>query len=124
MEKTHANNILPILIAQGKDRKDIVFIKVGNRSDWNLYLMVNEYYFFKLWKDSGLDIIGVVSYAAKYSACNNIELTWSLMCKTLIAMIHLSVLEGDSTPPWKKTELIKNERRDFFSRIKEIISAQ
>ena len=76
-------------------------------------MKVNEYYFFKLWKYSGLDIIGVVSYAAKYSVYNNIEHTWSLISKNLFAMILLSVLERDSTHPWKQTELIKDERRHF-----------
>ena len=59
MEKTHANDILPMLLAQVKDKKHIAFIKVGNGSDWNRRSMVNEYYFFKPWKGSDLDIIDV-----------------------------------------------------------------
>ena len=46
----HASNILSMLLARVNDGKGVTFIKVDNRSDWNLHLMVHDYYFFKLWK--------------------------------------------------------------------------
>ena len=64
---------MPILSAQVKDGKTVAFIKVDNGSDWNIHSVVNSLYLFHLQRDSGLDILGVVSYAAKYSAYNQIE---------------------------------------------------
>ena len=59
--QTHANDLLPILLAQVKDGKTVAFIKVDNGSDWNVRSLVNSLYLCRLWKDSGLDILGVVS---------------------------------------------------------------
>ena len=81
LAETHANDILPMLKTQVKDEKSIAFIKVDNGSDWNLHLFINELYFCRLWIDSGLDVLGVVSYAPRYSAYNNIEHLWSPMSK-------------------------------------------
>ena len=53
-----------MLFARVKDGKVVTFIKVNNASDWNLHSMVKSYYFFKLWKESDVDFLGVVSYAA------------------------------------------------------------
>ena len=50
-----------------KFTQSVAFIKVDNGSDWNVRSLVNSLYLCCLWKDSGLDILGVVSYAAKYS---------------------------------------------------------
>ena len=61
---THANDILPILKGNVKDGKGIAFLKVDNGSDWNLHSLVNMFFLGKVWKDSCLDILGVVSYAA------------------------------------------------------------
>ena len=72
---SHANDILPMLLAQFKDGKGTAFIKVNNGFDLNLLNVVNELYSCRLSKDSGLDILGKVSYAAKYFAYNNIEHT-------------------------------------------------
>ena len=97
----HANDMLSILSAQVKDGKGIAFIKVDNGPDWNLLRLVNEIFFCRLWKDSKLDILGIVSYAAKYSAYNNIEHTWSPTSRKLTSMILPSILEGEDLPPYK-----------------------
>ena len=91
--------------------KRIVFLKVDNGSDWDLHLVVNELYMYRLWKVSGLDILGVVSYSARYSAYNNIEHLWSPMSKKLNSVVLPSVLEGESEPPCKQTGLTPDERR-------------
>ena len=108
--QTHANDILPILTAQVKEGKTVAFVKVDNGSDWSVRSVVNSIYFCRLWKDSGLDILGIVSYAAKYSAYNQIEHLWSPMSKKLSSVILLSVL-GDDVAPCLQKELETEERR-------------
>ena len=107
---SHANDLLPMLKAQVKDGKGVAFIKVDNGPDWNLLNIVNEIYFCRLWRDSGLDILGIVSYAAKYSAYNNIEHTWSPMSRRLSSVVLPSVLEGEEEPPYKQADLTNIER--------------
>ena len=101
-----------MLIAQVKDGKGIAFIKVDNGPDWNLLNVVNEIYFCRMWRDSGLDMLGLVSYAAKYSAYNNVEHLWSPMSRKLASVILPSILEGESEPPCKQSTLSDEEKGD------------
>ena len=95
--QTHANDILPI-------------VKVDNGSDWSVRSVVNCIYLCQLWKDLGLDILGIVSYAAKYPAYNQIEHLWSPMSKKLSNVILPSVLEGDDVAPCLHKEVETEER--------------
>ena len=107
--QTHANDLLPIPSAQVKDGKTVAFIKVDNGSDWNIRSVVNSLYLCRLWRDSGLDILGVVSYAAKYLAYYQIEHLWSPMSRKLSSVILPSVLEGEDSPPYLQSDLSKDE---------------
>lgn len=53
----------------------------------------------------------VLSYAARYSAYNNIEHLWSPVSKKLNIVILPSILEGDEQEPHKQTDLSKDEKR-------------
>ena len=92
-----------------KDKKGVAFLKVDNGSDWNLLSLVNAVYFCRVFKDSKLDALGIISYVAKYSAFNNIEHLWSSMSKKLISVILPSVLDGDKDVPYKLIHLSKAE---------------
>ena len=70
---------------------------------------MNSLYLCHLWRDSGLDILGVVSYAAKYSAYNQIEHLWSPMSKKLSSVILSSVLEGEDSPLYLQSDLSTDE---------------
>ena len=87
----------------------MAFIKVDNGSDWNIRSVVNSLYLCRLWRDSGLDILGVVSYAAKYLAYYQIEHLWSPMSRKLSSVILPSVLEGEDSPPYLQSDLSKDE---------------
>ena len=52
--EAHTNNLLPLLTAQVKDVKGIVFLKVYNGPDWNLLSVVKLLHFCRLWRDSEL----------------------------------------------------------------------
>ena len=107
---SHAYDLLPMLKAQVNDGKGVAFIKVDNRPAWNLLNIVNKIYFCRFWRDSSLHIFGIVSYAAKYSAYNNIEHTWSPMSRRLSSVVLPSVLEGEEEPPYKQADLTNIER--------------
>ena len=107
--QTHVNDLLPILRAQRNDGKGVAFVKVDNGSDWNLLSLVNELYFCRMWKQSGLDILGIVSYAAKLSAYNNIEHLWSPLSRHLANVILPSKIFGEEKEPYKQTDLEKED---------------
>ena len=93
--ETHVNDMLPLLKGQVEAGKGVAFIKVDNGSDWNLLSTINELFFCRLWKHSGLDVLGIVSYAAKWSAYNNVEHLWSPASRLLANLILQSILEGE-----------------------------
>ena len=108
---TYANDMLPILKQQVRDGKGIAFIKVDNGSDWNLHSLVNIVFMGRLWRDNGLDILGLVSYAARYSAYNDIEHLWSPLSKHLSSVILPSVLEEDLVEPNKQGIEVDEKRK-------------
>ena len=110
--QNHMNDLLPMMTAQAKAGKGIAFLKVDNGPDWCLINIVNKIYFCCLWRASSLDILAICSYAARYSACSNIEHSWSLMIKKLVNVILPSILEGNDEPPYKQMELSKEEIAD------------
>ena len=110
--EAHTNDLLPLLTVQVKNGKGTAFLKVDNGPDWNLLSVVNSLYFCRLWRDSELDVLGICSYAARCSAYNNIEYTWSLMSRRLASVILPSVLDGDIVPPYKQTNLSLDEIRE------------
>ena len=114
---SHCNDILPLLKNQVENGKRIVFLKVDNGSDWDLHLIINELYFFRLWKASGLDILGIVSYSARYSAYNNIEHLWSPMSKKLNSVLLPSKLEGEDQPPCKQSQLTAEEKEEKEAKV-------
>lgn len=115
--QTPENDLLPILNVQVKDGRKIAFIKVDNGPDWSLLNVTNKLYFTRLWKDSRLDILGIVSYAAQWSAYNNIEHLWSPMSKKLASVILPSVLKNEDVPPYQQNNLMADERKEKEAQI-------
>ena len=85
----------------------MAFLKVDN-----VRSIVNAVYFCRVIKDSKVDILGIVSYAAKHSAFNNIKHLWNPMSKNLSSVILPSVLDGDEDVPYKPTHLTKAETHE------------
>jgi len=74
-------------------------------------------YFRQMWKDSGLDIFGIMSYAAQWSAYNNIEHLWSPMSKKLANAVLPQILEEEQTPPCQQRDLSKKEMAEKEARL-------
>ena len=64
---------------------------------------------FRLWRDAGLDMRIVCSYAARYLAYNSIEHLWSLMSKKLSGVQFSSRAGGDTKPPCQIAGLTEQE---------------
>ena len=58
-----------------------------------------------------MDILGIISYAASWSAYNNIEHLWSPVSRSLCSVILPSILDGDDKAPCKMTGIDAEERR-------------
>ena len=90
--------------------------------------VTNELYFTRLWKDSGLDVLGIVSYAAQWSAYNNIEHLWSPMSKKLASAFLPSVLENQDVPPCQQNNLAvgksKQKEAQIFSTVMTLIQSK
>ena len=102
----------------------VVFVKVDNGGDWNLANVVNQIYFCRLWRDSNLDVLGILSYAARFSAYNNIEHFWAPMSKKLSSVILPSVLEGDEDVPYKlglDDDEVKRKEGEVFDNAMNMI---
>ena len=95
--------------AQIPDGKTIAFDKVENGSDWNLLNVTSAIYFGRMWRDTGLDILGIVTCAAQWSAYNNIEHLWDPMSKCLANVVLPYVLDDDQSPPFQQKELSTEE---------------
>ena len=65
----------------------------------------------RLWRDSGLSILGLVSYASRFSAYNDIEHLWSPLSKHLSSVISPSVLEEDLVEPNKQGIEVDEKRK-------------
>ena len=66
---------------------------------------------------SKLDVLGIISYATKYSAFNNVEHLWSPMSKKLSSVILPSVLNGDKDMSYKLTHLSKAELQEKEAKV-------
>ena len=123
--QTHANDLAPILSAQVQDGKTIAFIKVDNGPDWNILNVTNAIYFGRMLRDTGLDILGIVSYAAQWSAYNNIEHLWSPISKRLANVVLPYVLDDDQSHPCQQKELsteeLKVKEAQLFDQSMELI---
>ena len=125
--QSHMNDILPLLAAQVKDGKGVAFVKVDNGSDWNISYLVNQLYFFRVWRELGLDILGFISYAAKYSAYNNIEHLWSPLSKALSGVILPSVLEGENEIPCKQSlapSVLEEKEKSVFDQAMQLVVSE
>ena len=67
---------------------------VAGGPDWNTGSLLNNLFFFRLWRDAGLDMLVVCSYSARYSAYNPIEHLWSPLSKKLCGVQLSSKASG------------------------------
>ena len=107
---THITNLDKVLPVQIEKGKPVVFIISDNGPDFNPMSLLNELYYFRLFKKLNIDVLAIMTYAARYLAFNPIEQLWAPMSKALSEVIFPSILEGESTAPAKQGKLSEEEQ--------------
>ncbi|XP_063963637.1 uncharacterized protein LOC135156137 [Lytechinus pictus] len=97
--EAHMTDLLPLLQDLVRRGRTAAFLIVDNGADFNPRSHVNQYFLGKVWKDAGLDTMGVVSYAAGDSKLNPIERVWGVLTKKLCGVYLSDILPGESRPP-------------------------
>ena len=93
--QTHANDMLPMFKGVVKEGRTAITLIVDGGPDWSTASLLNTLFFFRLWRDTDLDMLVVCSYAARYSAYNPIEHLWSPLSKELSGVQFSSKATGD-----------------------------
>ena len=121
----HVNYLLPKLDALAAEGRGVVFLKGDNGGDRHLANLVDPIYFCRLWKQPKLNVLEIVSYAARFSAYNNIEHTWAPMSKKLTSVILPSVLPGGKAEPYKldiSCNEIQQKEAELFDNAMQLIT--
>ena len=90
---THITDLLKILSPYKQVKSIFMFLADGG-PDFNLAHMVNELFYFRLFKKLEADVLAVMTYAARYSAFNPIN-CWSPASNKL-ASVTFSPLENEN----------------------------
>ena len=115
--QVHANDLRMLLEVEVQKGKSVVFILTDNGPDWQSSSLCNLLYFMRAWRDRGLDMFLLCSFAARYSAYNPIEHLWSPLSKRLAGVILPAKLPGEDKAPCQqrlsKQEMRQKERSYF-----------
>ena len=115
----HVNYLLPKLDALAAEGRGVVFLKGDNGGDRHLANLVDPIYFCRLWKQPKLNVLEIVSYAARFSAYNNIEHTWTPMSNKLTSV------PGDEAVSYKlgiSRNEIQQKEADLFDNAMQLIT--
>ena len=91
---THITDLFKIL-SPYKQVKSIFMFLADGAPDFNRAHMVNELFYFRLFKKLEADVLAVMTYTARYSAFNPIEHFWSPASNKL-ASVTFSPLKNES----------------------------
>ena len=89
--------------------KSVFYVLSDNRPDFNLRSLINAFFYYRLFRHLKLDLLFILTYAAKYSAYNSIEHVWSPLSNALFEVTLSSCLPEDNKPPSKQSGLSREE---------------
>ena len=118
---THVTDLYSILSPLKSD-KSVYFFLADGGPDFNPSHIANDLYYYRLFKKLDADILGVMTYAARYSAFNPIEHCWSPLSNKLSG-VTFSPLENEddaSAPGFSKEELKEKEKVVFDRAMKSL----
>ena len=96
----HANDLHSILLKEAVQKgKGAVSIVCDNGPDWSMKSLHTVFAMGRLWRDLGLDLLIICSFAAGHSAQNMVEHALSLLSRLLVGVTFPITLEGESKPP-------------------------
>ena len=106
--------MLPMLKKEMEEnKKSVFFVLSDNGPDFYPSALINTIYYYQLFCHLRLDMLSVLTYAARYSAFNPIEHLWSPLSNALAGVIQPSCVPGESLLPAKqstKTETPEERR--------------
>lgn len=114
--QVHANDLRLILEAEVQKGKTVAFILTDNGPDWQTSSLCNLLYFMRVWRDTGLDMLLLCSFAARHSAYNPIEHLWSPLSKHLAGVILPAKLPGEDKAPCQQ-RLTEAEQRQKEAKV-------
>ena len=109
---THITDLDKVIAIEIGNGKTVIFILSDNGPDFNPMSLLNELYYYRLFKKLDLDVLAIMTYAARYSAFNPIEHLWAPMSRALSGVILPSTVEGEKTAPAKQGKLTNEERKE------------
>ena len=65
------NDLTPIITSVVTKDQTVVTLVVDSGPDWCVGSLLNSFFCMRLWRDAGLDLLCVTSFAARYSAYNS-----------------------------------------------------
>lgn len=109
---THVTDLYNILSPLKSNKSVYLFLADGG-PDFNPSHIANDLYYYRLFKKLDADILGVMTYAARYSAFNPIEHCWSPLSDKLSG-VTFSPLENedDASAPALQSGLSKDELKE------------
>lgn len=109
--ETHANDLTKILLYDiNAEKKTAVSITCDNGPDWNFKSPLTHLYMGRLWRDTNLDYLVLVSFAPGHSAENMIEHAWAPLGKFLVGVTLPATLPGESIPVCRQTGMASEEK--------------
>ena len=107
--QSHSNDLYPLLEAQREQGRTCCFLMVDGGPDYQTKSLLNELFYYRIWKKLNLDLLGAFCYPAGQSAYNCIEHFWSVGSKALAGVVFSATLPGEDLPPAR--QLISKEER-------------
>ena len=109
------------------EQRTAVTLLVDGGPDWSTSSLLNCLFFYRLWRDVGLDVLIVCSYAARCLSYNPIEHLWAPLSKHLSGVQFSAVASGDRKPPCQLSGITAQERKQkeaivFDNTINELCS--
>ena len=96
--------MLPMLKKEMEEnKKSVFFVLSDNGPDFYPSALINTIYYYQLFCHLQLDMLSVLTYAARYSAFNPIEHLRSPLSNALAGVIQPSCVPGESLPPAKQS---------------------
>ncbi len=116
--ESHANDLTFILQDPNvRGNKNAVAIIADGGPDWSVKSLFTFIYMGRLWRDLHLDYLALLNFAPGHSVENPIEHKWSPLSKWLASVTLPIVLEGESVPPMRQTELTEAERTNKLAKV-------
>lgn len=104
--KDHVDDTLPLIKRRvQEDGIQLLTIVADGGPDYNPNHLVNQFYWSKLFKLSGLHAMVIVTYCPGYSALNPAEHLWVPLTNSLVGVYLGDTLPNEATPPLKQTSL-------------------